>query len=630
MKKTIRRLLVLASCIAILYSTASCDLPFKLVINTAEPDSSLKSTTPQVPVSTTQSPVTESQETPTPKAPGLQDVMMPITGSMLKWIDLSDFVYVPGGEFTMGADSTTPSDHAPSHSVNLDGFWIQQAEVTNQQYAACVAVGECTAPAQEYNTPYWYSKSDKVNAPVVGVTWLQANEYCTYIESRLPTEAEWEKAARGSQSNTYPWGKNNPNCDLLNYDDCLDPSEPENVRMYNNGASEFEAMDMAGNVFEWVNDWYANDYYLTSPNANPVGPVDGTKKVYRGGSYASTLDDVNPVMRFAVKPEEHSAEIGFRCVLTGDYSSSTNNQVPRPCEVLPVSVQPENQPTFTPIPCQPASVTAGCVKPAGKQARTWIDIYQSNCQFNLLSGFLSNAVQDLYCSASSLDANTTPKEYTCVSANMVQGLNVDVFFWHDYAVSQIELTCPTGFVLDKANSFCIPGGAWLPDPPCPYGYTELEGVCLPIDSYQNGCPVGFYELPRETSPNVWDTFCAPLDECLLQGAGANCSAPVCAAGQTYDPANTCCAVPGKLHQVCPVGLSMKIDLLTQKNYCEPVGYLLSYENHTVKIPYCATVTPTPTDPPPSACSSYGNQSSCEANGCHWALDATGAPVGPCQ
>lgn len=594
MKITLKRFIFFAACITFLYSAVSCRLPFKIVANTAEPHAALQSITPQANISTTQPPKEGNAETPTPEVPGLEDIMMPVTGSILKWIDLSDFVYVPAGEFVMGADSTIPSDHAPAHSVSLDGFWIQQAEVTNQQYAACVAAGECTTPAQEDDIPYWYSKSDKGNAPVVGVSWLQANEYCTFIESRLPTEAEWEYAARGSEDSPYPWGRDDPNCDLLNFNDCLDPSEPDDVRTYMNGASEYKAMDMAGNVNEWVNDWYADDYYPASPESNPVGPVDGTKKVYRGGSYISTLDNVSPVMRFTLKPEEHTADLGFRCVLTGDFSADGGNQVPRPCAVLPVSEQPEMQATFTPFPCQAANVTSGCYKTSGGQMHTWIDVYQYNCQYNLLSGFLSNAIPDLHCSGPTQDANTTPKEYLCVGTNMVQGMNVDLFFWHNYGVSQIQLTCPAGFVLDSANSFCIPDGAWLPDPPCPYNYSELEGVCLPMHSYQNGCPVGFYELLREISPNVWKKYCAPLDECLLQGAGANCSAPVCAAGQTYDPANNCCAQPDKLQQVCPVGLSMKIDPMYNKNYCEPIGHLLDYENRTVKIAYCPTATPSPT------------------------------------
>lgn len=614
MKITIKRFIFFAACITFLYSAVSCRLPFKIVANTVEPDAAIQSTTPQSNISTTQPPIEGNAETPTPEAPGLEDIMMPVTGSILKWIDLSDFVYVPAGEFIMGADSTIPSDHAPAHTVNLDGFWIQQAEVTNQQYAACVAAGECTIPAQEVDVPYWYAKSDKGNAPVVGVTWLQAFEYCTYIESRLPTEAEWEYAARGSKNNPYPWGKDDPACDLLNYNDCLDPSEPDNVRTYINGASESKAMEMAGNVNEWVNDWYADNYYPTSPATNPVGPVDGIKKVYRGGSYVSTMDNINPVMRFASKPEEHAADLGFRCVLTGDFTSDGGSQVPRPCSILPVSEQPDMSATFTPIPCSPANLTGYCHTTALGQMNTWIKIVQSNCEYNNLSGFDSVKIPDLNCVGPTQDANPMPKEYICTGTNMVQGMNVDVFFWHDLGSSQIVKTCPAGFVLDSANSFCVPEGAWLPDPPCPYQYVEFEGVCLPNHSYQNGCPVGFYEINREISPNVWNTYCAPLDECLLQGAGANCNPPICAAGQTYDPANDCCAQPDKLQQVCPVGLSMKTDPMTQKYYCEPVGHLLDYENRTVKIAYCPTATPSPTP----------------TQNCHWVTDPSGKPDWVCN
>lgn len=632
--KNKRHLVIPVVIIILIFSVSSCSLPFKIVPNVQTTLPPVEATTPPPSTATVQPPTNtaEATFTPTPYNSITLADLMPVSGSILKWIDLSDFVYVPGGEFVMGQDEAIPSDHSPAHKANLAGFWIQQAEVTNQQYAACVAAGKCTPPAKESDKPYWYSQANKVNNPVVGVTWLQATDYCTYIEGRLPTEAEWEKTARGTKDFIFPWGNDRPNCSLLNYDNCLDPSSPEKVRNYNNGASEYLAMDMSGNVFEWVNDWYADDYYPVSPETNPVGPVDGTKKVYRGGSYSSNMDDVNAIARFSVDPNDHAADLGFRCVLTGDkYNKVGGGQVPRPCSVMPVVDQPKMQATFTPVPCDPASITAYCHTTSKGQMLTGFTVIQSNCQYNFLSGFESNTIPDVNCVSATLVPDTSPKQYNCTGTNMVQGLNVDLFFWHDFMVSQIEKTCPAGFVLDSANSFCIPSGNWLPEPPCPYGYTEFEGVCTPNHSFQNGCPVGFYEISREISPNVWNKFCIPLDECLLQGVGANCSTPVCASGQTYDPSNNCCAVPEKLQQVCPVGLSLKVDPMYHKNYCEPVGDLLSYENRTVKIPYCATITPTPTPtlvPPSKNCSVYGDEKSCAANGCNWVMAPSG--LGSCQ
>lgn len=617
MKKSLKKLVLIIVVLIMIYAATSCNLPFKIVPNTPEPDTSLQATTPPVPGDATASPDGAGETTSTPEAPGLEDIRMPVVGSILKWVDLSDFVFVPGGEFTMGEDSATPSDHAPAHAVTLGGFWIQQAEVTNQQYAACVQAGACTVPAQEEDTPYWYSKYGKVNYPVVGVTWLQAYEYCDYIEGRLPTEAEWEATARGSQGAAYPWGEEEPNCSLLNYDDCLDPSEPEFVRSYNNGASEFKAMDMAGNVFEWVNDWYGEDYYASSPASNPVGPVDGTKKVYRGGGYASNIDEINPAARFSSDPNEHAADLGFRCVLTGFDTDGLRESGSAPsCKVLPVNAQPVQAATITPIPCQPASIQAPCI--VMKDGNPWLEIIinQSGCETNRLEHFESNTIADFKC------ADEKGGAYHCLGINLAQGATYDLSYCHTYNYFDNLTDCPSGYEYVATSGFCEPTGDWLPDPPCPITYIEVNGQCWPdYDYHPSGCPDGFLMNSLLVGPNqVWTKVCIPTAKCLWgKDAPESCNM-VCPEGQTYDSDKECCSKAENLDVMCPVGLSF---VQSAKGYslCDADPYILRCENRSVTLGICPTLTPTPTPttPPPSSGNNCGSfdKKNCEVNGCTW-------------
>ena len=596
MKTNLQRWFFIAVVIVLIVALTSCNLPFKVVPNlvTTTPPP-IAATTPPPPSSLTES---AAATTAPPDQISLED-LVPVTGAVLRWIDLSDFVYVPEGEFSMGLDVDPPTDYSPAHTVSLTGFWIHQGEVTNQQYAACVAAGVCTAPAREADVPYWYSQPMKANLPVVGVTWQQATEYCESIHGRLPTEAEWEKAARGSEVNPYPWGEEDPDCSLLNFDDCLDPSEPEDIRSYPNGAGEFKTMDMAGNVFEWVADWYAEDYYTVSPAANPAGPVEGTQRVFRGGGYASPVEEVNVFTRFAAKPDEHAADRGFRCVLTGDYSASgdsAGNQVPRPCSVLSLnSQQPVEQPTWTPIPCQPASITGNCYLNAGGGPITSLSISQSGCQINKLTNFQSNTIQDLICTD---DGGMDPINYTCNGKNMIQGSTVDISYCHMYGILQLSPECPVGYEFDNITHFCKPSGLWLPKPPCPLGYIDMGNVCMPDASFYLGCPPGFYAEDQMVSPTEMITVCIPLDDCLYKKNVPPCNPPVCPAGQTYDPSNNCCAQPEDLVQICVAGFMKQYDPVKDVVFCQsPELFKVGCENREVTIKYCPTLTPTPTTIP---------------------------------
>lgn len=209
-------------------------------------------------------------------------------------VNLSDMVYIPAGEFQMGCDPLhnekrkCKPNTLPLHPVFLDAYYIDKTEVTNAQFARCVAAGAC-----ETN----YYSPEEANHPVSPVTWAEANTYCTWIGKRLPTEAEWEKAAHGTDSQTYPWGDSGSLCDLANMEGAHSPSPCpgehddmgypplENVGNYPLGASPYGVLDMTGNAVEWVNDWYSEDYYANSPYKNPTGPATGNSKVLRGGGY---------------------------------------------------------------------------------------------------------------------------------------------------------------------------------------------------------------------------------------------------------------------------------------------------------------------------------------------------------
>ncbi len=236
-------------------------------------------------------------------------------------------VYVPAGEFPMGStdtDSAADDDEKPQHKVYLDAFWIDRTEVSNAQFRNCVEDGDCQAPTTcNWGDPT-YSDEDKADHPVVCVNWYNAAAYCAWAGARLPTEAEWEKAARGTDGRIYPWGDAfdgtklnfcDLNCELdrkdSNVDDGYARTAP--VGSYPAGASPYGALDMAGNVWEWVADRYGWDYYAHSPARNPQGPDAGSGRVVCGGSWSSNERYVRAANRDDGGPSYADGLIGFRC-----------------------------------------------------------------------------------------------------------------------------------------------------------------------------------------------------------------------------------------------------------------------------------------------------------------------------
>ena len=221
-------------------------------------------------------------------------------------------VYVPAGEFLMGssdADGQADDDEKPQHTVYLDGYWIDRTEVTNAQYRKCVEAGACREPEcwddNDYNAP---------DQPVVCVSWDDAQTYAAWVGGRLPTEAEWEKAARGTDGRIYPWGNSAPGCDKANYEGCVGRSAT--VGSYLTGASPYGALDMAGNVREWVADWYDGRYYGRSAARNPEGPDSGEYRVLRGGSWYRHPGLARCASRSGYIPDNFYSRVGLRVVVS--------------------------------------------------------------------------------------------------------------------------------------------------------------------------------------------------------------------------------------------------------------------------------------------------------------------------
>lgn len=222
-------------------------------------------------------------------------------------------VEIPAGEFVMGFDGTQAlEDERPAHRVWLDGYSMDQYEVTTAQYAAFLAAQPRPAPWQ------WESVNLALHGdrPVIGVDWHDADAYCRWKGKRLPTEAEWEKAARGTDGRLYPWGNHVPTDKLANfalgarfsYSQVLMP-----VQSHEAGKSPYGLFHMAGNVWEWVSDWYGANYYEHSPEKNPTGPEQGQFKVLRGGSWSDLPKYLLTYGRFKLPPETRNSYTGFRC-----------------------------------------------------------------------------------------------------------------------------------------------------------------------------------------------------------------------------------------------------------------------------------------------------------------------------
>jgi formylglycine-generating enzyme required for sulfatase activity len=243
-------------------------------------------------------------------------------------------IYIAGGKFQMGGfDGDAQKDEHPTHTVTLSPYWIDKLEVTNGMYQLCVLAGACQAPREVKSATRgsYFANKDFADYPVIFVSWQDAANYCQWAGRRLPTEAEWELAARGNTDfRRFPWGDQSPDNSMANFDN--QARDTTRVGSFPKGASPFGVLDMAGNVWEWVSDYFNAEYYNQTSEQNPTGPngKNGAPKVIRGGSWADGFKEVRVSNRGSAKSPDLTADskseaykgdannrTGFRCAVSG-------------------------------------------------------------------------------------------------------------------------------------------------------------------------------------------------------------------------------------------------------------------------------------------------------------------------
>lgn len=242
---------------------------------------------------------------PTPKP------KLGIGSSFIREEDGGEMVYVPEGSFLMGRDI---SNQGPSHRVYLDAYWIDKTEVTNGQYAVCVDEGPCTRVknATSNTRGSYFGNGQYKDYPVINVDWEQAQTFCNWVGGSLPTEAQWEKAARSDDERIYSWGNSSGNGNA----NLMPSSDTEPVCSYSTDVSPYGACDMMGNVSEWVSDWYAHDYSVSSSTTdNPTGPGSGTYRAGRGGGFFHEPSVVAVTYRYGEYATSVYPSHGFRCAM---------------------------------------------------------------------------------------------------------------------------------------------------------------------------------------------------------------------------------------------------------------------------------------------------------------------------
>ena len=384
-------------------------------------------------------------------------------GSTYSYFDGTTLVAVPGGPFVMGGNE--PDN--PQRTVTLSDFWIYSTKVTNLQYQQCVATGKCTAPAA--TTDAGYNDPDQQSDPVVGANWAQGEAYCEYANAKLPTEAQWEKAARGPNANLYPWGTDAPTGDLLNYNN--DVGATTNVTNYPKGESYYDALDMEGNVFEWTWDWYDPAYYTTGPTQDPAGPDSGQDRSVRSAGFRSNEDEVLASTRSHKLPTDSADDLGFRCVVLNPTYFAAACEVPASVNTTPGLNCPKLNISVDQPSCNNQNYAVITLDDS-----TWPDPF-------------------LTCGPSSLPPGVTaslapPGNHTekVVLTNLpASGFNI----WCNSRCQATAATCPPNYKLDPTKHVCVWVGGGVGQA-CPAGQQldPSQMCCSSPNASFPTCPAG--------------------------------------------------------------------------------------------------------------------------------------------
>ncbi len=313
-------------------------VPTPRIITVTQPDPEITATKPPS-VEPTEEPIATSGSEPPANARLGDTWTSPVDGMVM--------AYIPAGEFQMGSE-TGDDDEKPIHTVSLDAFWMDLTEVTNAMFEQFANASGYQTTAEKEGSAWVFDLQSKEWKDTSGADWRHpqgpessirfiersssgagelgdAAAYCEWAGRRLPTEAEWEKAARGTDGRTYPWGEDAPNGELANFadrslevnwadknvDDGYQFTAP--VGSYPKGVSPYGIFDLAGNVWEWVADWYSETYYQSAPRNNPAGPASGEYRVLRGGSWSDEARNLRAANRSRYNPGNRLNNIGFRC-----------------------------------------------------------------------------------------------------------------------------------------------------------------------------------------------------------------------------------------------------------------------------------------------------------------------------
>jgi formylglycine-generating enzyme required for sulfatase activity len=320
---------------------AFAETPGSVNVITAAPLTPISTPTPTLQVGVQVVSTASSTPSPIPQLPTSTKIPLPTHTNTpqpafeINPIDGAKLVYIPEREFWMGLDNTDPhwrGAESPMHPITLSAYWIYLTEVTNVMYRLCDDANACPRPEQSYLRDIldYYTNPIYDEYPVVYVTYADALAYCQWAGGYLPTEAQWEKAARGTDKRLYPWGNEGVDGTRANYCDSNCPIDNNRqsgndnypftapVGSYPAGASPYGLMDMAGNVLEWIADWHQINYYTISPDVDPIGPSsgDGGRRGYRGGSWYNQFPELQASARNSMGPSQSRETIGFRCVIS--------------------------------------------------------------------------------------------------------------------------------------------------------------------------------------------------------------------------------------------------------------------------------------------------------------------------